>query len=122
MCAVKTRERIQKARHNRVRRKVIGTSARPRLAVYRSTRNIYAQIIDDSVGRTLIAASTLEKDFKDKTESGCNKGAARIVGELIAAKAKAKGIETVVFDRGGFRYHGRVKELAEAARAAGLLF
>ena len=106
-------------RHNRVRGKISGTSERPRLNVYRSNANIYAQIIDDVNGVTLASASTLDKDFEGATG---NKEAARKVGKLVAERAKAKGIDTVVFDRGGYIYHGRVAELAEGAREGGLEF
>ncbi len=106
-------------RHVRVRRKVTGTSERPRLSVYRSEKNIYAQIIDDVKGVTLASASSLGKDFEG---SSWNKDAASKVGTEIAEKAKAAGIEKVVFDRGGYIYHGRVQALAEAAREAGLEF
>jgi large subunit ribosomal protein L18 len=109
----------RKKRHVRVRAKVSGTPERPRLNVYRSNANIYAQIIDDVAGVTLVSASTLEKDFEGATG---NKEAARKVGQLIAERAKAKGIDTVVFDRGGYLYHGRVAELAAGAREAGLEF
>ena len=107
-------------RHQRVRRKISGTTSRPRLNVYRSNTNIYAQIIDDLNGTTLVAASTLDKDLN--LESKSNKLAAKTVGEAIAKKALEKGIEEVVFDRSGYIYHGRVKELAEGAREAGLKF
>ena len=106
-------------RHKRVRGKISGTAERPRLNVYRSSANIYAQIIDDVAGVTLCAASTLDKEFEGK---GSNKEAARAVGKLIAQKAADKGITTVVFDRGGYIFHGRVKELAEGARECGLSF
>ncbi|MBR2782448.1 MAG: 50S ribosomal protein L18 [Oscillospiraceae bacterium] len=106
-------------RHVRVRAKISGTPERPRLNVFRSNANIYAQIIDDVNGTTLVSASTLEKEFEGATG---NKEAARKVGKLIAERAKAKGIDTVVFDRGGYLYHGRVAELAEGAREAGLEF
>ena len=106
-------------RHARVRGKISGTSERPRLAVYRSNKNISAQIIDDVKGITLAAASSNEKDFSG---IGSNKEAAKKVGMLIAERAKAKGIEAVVFDRGGYIYHGRVSELAEGAREGGLKF
>ena len=109
-------------RHQRVRNKVFGTPERPRMCVYRSLKNISVQIIDDTNGNTLVAASTLDKDVKDKVPYGGNKEAAKIVGEVIAQRALAKGIETVAFDRGGFLYHGRVQELAEGAREAGLKF
>ena len=106
-------------RHLRVRNKVCGTAERPRLCVYRSNSNIYAQIIDDVKGVTLVQASTLDKEVKTKY---ANKDAAKEVGLLIAKKAAAKKIDTVVFDRGGYIYHGVVKELAEAAREGGLKF
>ena len=106
-------------RHKRVRAKISGTPDRPRLNVFRSEKHIYAQIIDDTKGVTLCAASSVEKDFEG---SGSNKEGARKVGNLIAERAKAQGIETVVFDRGGYVYHGRVQELAEGAREGGLAF
>jgi large subunit ribosomal protein L18 len=109
-------------RHLRVRKKISGTAERPRLNVYRSEMNIYAQIIDDLAGTTLVSASTIDKEIKEKLSVGSNKEAAKAVGELIAKRAIDKGIKTVVFDRGGYIYHGRVKELAEAARSAGLDF
>ena len=106
-------------RHKRVRAKISGTPERPRLNVFRSETNIYAQIIDDVNGVTLVSASSLEKDFScDGTKSD----AARLVGQNVAQRAKAKGIETVVFDRGGYVYHGRVQALAEGAREGGLQF
>ena len=106
-------------RHKRVRSKISGTAECPRLDVYRSAKTIYAQVIDDVAGVTLVSASTIEKDF---TEYGGNKDAAKKVGLLVAERCKAKGIENVVFDRGGYLYHGRVKELAEGAREGGLQF
>ena len=106
-------------RHRRVRGKIQGTAQRPRLNVFRSTNNIYAQLIDDVKGVTPAAASTLDKEFNG---NGGNKEAARKVGELIAKRAAAKGITEVVFDRGGYIFHGRVKELAEGAREGGLKF
>ncbi|MBY0375470.1 MAG: 50S ribosomal protein L18 [Bryobacteraceae bacterium] len=106
--------------HKRIRRKVAGTPERPRLAVYRSVAHIYAQVIDDSKGHTLAAASSAEKDSKVK--SGGNLAGAKEVGALVAERAKEKGIKLVVFDRGGYLYHGRIKALAEAAREAGLEF
>ena len=106
-------------RHKRVRSKVSGTPERPRLNVFRSENNIYAQIIDDVAGNTLVAASSLDKEIAG---NGGNKTAARAVGKLVAERAKAKGISTVVFDRGGYLYHGRVAELAEGAREGGLEF
>ncbi len=106
-------------RHKRVRAKISGTPERPRLNVFRSKQNIYAQIIDDTTGSTLVSASTVEKDFDGY---GGNKEAARKVGQTVAERAKAKGIDAVVFDRGGYVYHGRVAELAEGAREGGLQF
>jgi large subunit ribosomal protein L18 len=106
-------------RHKRVRAKISGTSSCPRLCVYRSQMNIYAQVIDDIAGTTLCSASTVEKDFADY---GGNKDAARKVGKAIAGRAKAKGNESVGFDRGGFVYHGRIQALAEGAREGGLVF
>ncbi len=106
-------------RHKRVRGKVSGTPERPRLNVFRSETNIYAQVIDDTTGKTLASASSLEKDFSC---DGTKTDAAKKVGELVAERAKAKGIEAVVFDRGGYLYHGRVKALAEGAREGGLQF
>lgn len=120
MFSKQVRSKNRVSRHLRVRKKVSGTAERPRLAVFRSEKNIYAQIIDDVKAVTLVAASSLDKDFGDNL--GSNKEAAKIVGELVAKKAIEKGINTVVFDRGGYVYHGRVKELAEAAREAGLEF
>jgi large subunit ribosomal protein L18 len=110
-------------RHVRVRAKVKGTGKRPRLNVFRSSAHIYAQVIDDDRGRTLVAASDLERDVLDRAGADATKtGKARAVGELIGERAKAAGIETIVFDRGGFIYHGRVKAVAEGAREAGLAF
>ncbi|HOM02990.1 MAG TPA: 50S ribosomal protein L18 [Acetivibrio sp.] len=109
-------------KHARVRKKVFGTPERPRLNVYRSLTNIYAQVIDDTAGRTLVSASSLDKDIKSKLDYCGNKEAAKEVGKLVAQRALASGIKRVVFDRGGYIYHGRVKELAEAAREAGLEF
>jgi len=106
--------------HRRIRRKLAGTPARPRLVVYRSLKHIYAQVIDDTAGHTLAAASTGGKDAA--AAAGCNVDAAGAIGKLIAERAKEKGIGRVVFDRGGYRYHGRVRALAEAAREAGLEF
>lgn len=113
---------LRKRRHYRVRKKVVGTEARPRLAIFRSNSHITAQVIDDSTGRTIAAAATIEKDLKaDSTGTG-NKSAAAAVGRLVAERAKAAGVTQVVFDRGGFLYHGRVAALADAAREAGLEF
>lgn len=109
-------------RHKKIRRKIVGTPERPRLNVFRSLNHIYAQIIDDVNGHTLVAASTLDKELKEKVESLTKKEAAKLVGETVAKRAAEKGIETVVFDRGGYIYHGRIKELAEGAREGGLKF
>lgn len=109
-------------RHLRVRKKVAGTAQRPRLNVFRSEKQIYAQIIDDVAGKTIVAASSIDKELKGKLAVGSNKEAAKVVGELVAKRALENGIKDVVFDRGGYIYHGRVKELAEAAREAGLNF
>jgi large subunit ribosomal protein L18 len=108
--------------HERIRKRLTGSPARPRLAVFRSTKHIYAQIIDDSKGTTLIAASTLDADARKDLKQGGNIAAAKAVGKLVAERAKQKGIDAVLFDRGGYLYHGRVKALAEAAREAGLKF
>ncbi|MCT8976494.1 50S ribosomal protein L18 [Clostridium sp. CX1] len=113
------RKKSRVRRHLRVRKKIFGTTERPRLAVYRSEKNIYAQIIDDINGITLVSASTLDKDFNGV---GSNKEAAKVVGEIVAKRALEKGITEVVFDRGGYVYHGRVQNLAEGAREAGLQF
>lgn len=116
----KTDRKMERARrHLRVRRKISGTAERPRLCIYRSNTNLYVQIIDDVAGNTLVSASTLDKNVKNKRS---NKEAAKELGTLIAKKALEKKIETVVFDRGGYIYHGVVKELAEAARKGGLKF
>ncbi|MBO5416522.1 MAG: 50S ribosomal protein L18 [Clostridia bacterium] len=119
MVSRKDANKARLKRHKRVRAKISGTAARPRLAVYRSNANISAQIIDDVAGVTLVSASTYEKDFQG---NGGNKEAARAVGKAIAEKAAAKGITEVVFDRGGYLYHGRVSELADGAREGGLKF
>ena len=111
---------IRKRVHKRIRRKVAGSTERPRLAVFRSVKHIYAQVIDDTVGHTLAAASSNEK--KDSIKSGGNVAGAKAVGKLLAERAKDKGVKLVVFDRGGYLYHGRVKALAEAAREGGLEF
>ena len=109
-------------RHKRIRRNLSGTPEKPRLCVFRSNKNISVQIIDDVNGVTLVSASTVDKELKSAIKYGGNKDAAKAVGEAIAKRALAKGIEEVTFDRGGFLYHGRVKELAESAREAGLKF
>lgn len=109
-------------RHRRVRGKIFGTAQRPRLAVYRSNSGIYAQVVNDVVGKTLVSASTIDKEIKGTLKAAGNQEAAAKVGELLAARALAAGIKTVVFDRGGRLFHGRVKALATAARAGGLEF
>lgn len=116
------RELLREARHERVRKKVVGTRERPRLNVSRSLNNIYAQIVNDEEGHTLVSASTLDKEIRDSLKTGGNVQAAKEVGKLIAQRAKKKRIKRVVFDRGGYKYHGRVKALAEAAREGGLEF
>jgi large subunit ribosomal protein L18 len=116
----KNRSEQREAVHRRIRRKVQGTQQRPRLCVFRSLNHIYAQVIDDSTGSTVCAASTVEKALR--ATSGGNLQAASSVGKLIAERAKEKGVEQVVFDRGGYIFHGRVKQLAEAAKEAGLKF
>jgi large subunit ribosomal protein L18 len=112
------RAEVRTAIHTRIRRKVKGDTARPRLAIYRSLNHIYAQVIDDRIGKTIVSASTTEKELRGA--SGGNLDAARRIGTAIAERAIAKGIEQVVFDRGGYLYHGRIKALTDAARAAGL--
>ncbi len=116
------KNKIRKARHKRLRYKISGTTQKPRLNVFRSNSNIYAQIVDDVNGATLVAASSLDKDLKGNLESLSHKEVAKAVGKAIGEKAVSKGIEAVVFDRGGYIYHGRVKELADGAREAGLKF
>jgi len=113
---------IKKIRHRRVRQKVTGTISRPRLCVFRSLNHVHAQLIDDSRGQTLVSMSTLDSQVKSKADGMEKSKKAGIVGTLLAEKALSKGIKQVVFDRGGYRYHGRVKALAEAARKAGLEF
>jgi large subunit ribosomal protein L18 len=115
-----SRDEHRRRIHRRLRRRLSGTGERPRLAVFRSLHHIYAQVIDDHVGRTLVAASSLEKAAK--TASGGNIAGAKEIGKLVAERALAKSIKQVVFDRGGYLYHGRVKTVAEAAREAGLEF
>jgi large subunit ribosomal protein L18 len=119
---IEERERLRKRRHRRVRAKVSGTPARPRLNISRSIQHIYAQLIDDTTGQTLVSASTLDKSLRTALKSGGNIEAAKAVGKLIAERGKEKGVETVVFDRGGYKYHGRVQALADGAREAGLVF
>jgi len=109
-------------RHRRVRKKVVGTPERPRLSVFRSLKHIYAQIIDDSRGHTLVAASTLDPQLRGQLDGLTKTEQARLVGKLLAERALARGVKKVAFDRGGYKYHGRVKALAEAAREGGLDF
>jgi len=116
------KNQARKKRHRRMRNKITGTTERPRLNVFRSLNNIYAQLIDDVKGVTLVSASTLDKELTEKVGHGGNKESAKLVGTLVAQRALAAGVKQVVFDRGGYIYHGRVKELADAAREAGLEF
>jgi large subunit ribosomal protein L18 len=118
----KDRRAPREKRHYRLRRWVRGTAARPRLAVFRSLNHIYAQVVDDETGRTLVAADSRSKEFRTGQPRGGNVAAAKAVGTLLAERAKAAGLVRVIFDRGGFKYHGRVKALADAARAGGLEF
>ncbi len=120
MTQVASRGAARRKRHERIRLHLEGGPARPRLAVFRSLHHIYAQVIDDESGRTLVAASSLEKELR--AAKGTKSASAEVVGRLVAERAKAAGIERVVFDRAGFRYHGRIRSLADAARAAGLDF
>ena len=122
MVSKQSRSEIRRKKHYRLRNRFAGTAERPRLAVFRSNNHMYAQIIDDSVGNTLVAASTLQKDVKAELEKTNNVDAAAYLGKVIAEKALEKGIKEVVFDRGGFIYQGKVKALADAAREAGLEF
>ena len=122
MVKKESRTKIRVNKHRKIRNRFSGTAERPRLAVFRSNNHMYAQIIDDTVGKTLVAASTLEKDVKAELEKTNNVDAAAYLGTVIAKKAIEKGIKEVVFDRGGFIYQGKIKALAEAAREAGLEF
>ena len=117
-----SRAEIREKKHRRLRHHLNGTATTPRLAVFRSNKHIYAQIIDDSVGKTLVSASTLEKEIKAELNKTNDVEAAAYLGKVIAKRAKDKGISEVVFDRGGFLYHGKIEALAEAAREAGLVF
>ena len=119
---IKDRRAGRERRHRRIRQVVRGTASRPRLSVFRSLRHIYVQLIDDDSGRTLAAVGSLSSDFKARLKDGGSAAAAKLIGDLLAQRAKAIGIEQVVFDRGGYRYHGRVKALADAARSGGLKF
>jgi large subunit ribosomal protein L18 len=120
MTQVATRGAARRKRHDRIRLTMAGSAGRPRLAVFRSLNHIYAQVIDDASGRTLVAASTVEKELRGSKATKSEEAAS--IGKLIAERAKAAGIDRVVFDRAGFRYHGRIKSLADAAREAGLEF
>ena len=122
MVSKESRQKVRVKKHRRIRNHLSGTAQRPRLAVFRSNNHMYAQIIDDTVGNTLVSASTLEKAVKAEIEKTNNVDAAAYLGTVIAKRAIEKGINTVVFDRGGFIYHGKVKALADAAREAGLEF
>ncbi len=117
-----TKETLRKKRHIRLRQTLSGTAERPRLDVYRSLNHIYAQVIDDTTGNTLVSASSNDKELRSQVASGGNIEGAKAVGKAVAERALAKGITTVVFDRGGYKYHGRVAALADAAREAGLKF
>ena len=117
-----SRQKVRVKKHMKIRNRFSGTAERPRLSVFRSNNHMYAQIIDDTVGNTLVAASTVEKEVKAELEKTNNVEAAAYLGKVIAKRAIEKGIDTVVFDRGGFIYHGKVQALAEAAREAGLKF
>jgi large subunit ribosomal protein L18 len=112
----------RKKRHARVRRTVTGTAERPRLNVFRSSKHIYAQLVDDVAGKTILSASTLDEELKGSVDNGANVDAAKKVGQLIAKRAKEQGHESIVFDRGGYLYHGRIKALADGAREEGLQF
>lgn len=120
--ANKTRSAGRVRRHARVRKNILGTAQRPRLNVYKSLASIYAQIIDDGAGRTLVSASTVDRDLREQVKGKKKSEQAKLVGQAVAERAKSKGIQSVVFDRGGFRYVGRVKALADGAREGGLQF
>ena len=122
MVSKQSRSEIRRKKHYRLRNRFAGTAERPRLAVFRSNNHMYAQIIDDTVGKTLVSASTLQKDVKAQLENTDDVAAAAYLGTVIGKKAVEAGIEEVVFDRGGYIYHGKVKALADAAREAGLKF
>ncbi len=122
MVSKESRQKVRVKKHNRMRNRFSGTAERPRLAVFRSNNHMYAQIIDDTVGNTLVSASTLQKEVKAEVEKTNNVDAAAYLGKVIAERALEKGIKEVVFDRGGFIYQGKIKALADAAREAGLEF
>lgn len=120
--AKETRQDARQRRHERVRRKVVGSAERPRLNVYRSINHIYAQVIDDGAGRTLVSASSLDRTLRGDLEGLSPQDRAKAVGKAVAERARAQGIETVVFDRGGYPYHGQIKALADGSREGGLAF
>jgi large subunit ribosomal protein L18 len=120
--AKNTRSEARSRRHVRVRRNLVGTAQRPRLNVFKSLAGIYAQVIDDGTGRTLVSASSVDRDLREKVKGMKKSEQAKVVGQAVAERAKSKGIQSVVFDRGGFRYVGRVKALADGAREGGLQF
>ncbi len=122
MVRKESRAKIRAKKHRRLRNRISGTAERPRLAVFRSNNHMYAQIIDDTVGNTIVSASTLDKEVKEAVEKTNNVAAAAQVGTVVAKRALEKGITTVVYDRGGYIYHGKVQALADAAREAGLIF
>ena len=122
MVSKKSRSEVRVNKHRKLRNRFSGTAERPRLAVFRSNNHMYAQIIDDTVGKTLVSASTVQKEVKAELEKTNNVDAAAYVGKIVAKRAMEKGITEVVFDRGGFLYHGKIEALAEAAREAGLVF
>jgi large subunit ribosomal protein L18 len=120
--ATYNRKAVRSRLHRRIRKKIFGSAQRPRLSIHFSGKHVYAQVIDDDAGKTLLAASTAEKDVIGKNKSGANRASAEVVGKVIAERALGKKIDKVVFDRGGFQYQGKVKALADAARAGGLQF
>jgi large subunit ribosomal protein L18 len=122
MAILRSRNKLRVRRHDRIRKRLKGSAERPRLSVFRSLHHVYAQVIDDATGRTVVAASTREKAVADGLKSKASTAAAQRVGEIVAQRAKEKGVTAVVFDRGGYKYHGRIKALADAARSAGLEF
>jgi large subunit ribosomal protein L18 len=122
MAILRSRNKLRMRRHDRIRKRLKGSAERPRLSVFRSLHHVYAQVIDDATGRTVVAASTREKAVADGLTSKASTAAAQRVGEIVAQRAKEKGVTAVVFDRGGYKYHGRIKALADAARSAGLEF
>ena len=122
MARERTRKNLRVMRHARVRRRVRGTAERPRLSVFRALNHVYAQIIDDDEGKTLVAASSLDRQVSEQRDGKQKTEVSRLVGKVLADRAKEKGVTTVVFDRGGFKYHGRVKALADALRKEGIVF